>query len=156
MSREGRVLDRKKFDKNFRTMKQDVIVELQNTLGHPLLKGVGPAKSGIYALYFQDVLKYVGSAKRTIRQRLKEHIQRLDGRIALNDMTVRFLIFDDSEALYFEDVIIKHHKPEWNKSGFGNGDPGRNKRGASKWHKKFPLIDESETNEILTSQVKGQ
>jgi hypothetical protein len=149
LSLEGGVLDRKKFNKQFRTMTQDVIVELQQHTGsHPLTNCVGPKESGIYALYFKSLLQpiYIGSAKRSLRGRLKDHFKRLTGRVALEEVTVRFITFDSVQAISFEEALILHYCPEWNNSGFGNGDPDRSV-GISKWHQNFPLLNSHKEEE---------
>ena len=135
------MIDYKTFNKYFRIMDQAVFVELRKIERHPLQLGVGPDKGGVYALFHNDVLKYVGSAKSSLRKRLKDHVQRVEGRIPLEEMKVSYIIFDYEQARHFELSLMRdYNKPEWNNSGFGNADPERSK-GISKWHKKYPLLN---------------
>ena len=117
----------------------------------PLAQGVGPLASGIYALYFQEQLVYIGKAskgttksKRTLRARLGEHISKISGRknISLDHMKCRYLTFDSEWWVFAaEFALMAHFKPEWNESGFGSKVPGVGRPGtsrASRWNEKFP------------------
>ena len=168
------MIDRTKNDKEFRRMTHETINELNHAISHELRKDNGPKASGLYALYLKSSLIYIGSTKRTLRQRLNEHVKTLEGRkgLALEDMSFSYITYDGNKARYFEFELTDHYLPEWNKSGFGNADPDRS-LGISKWHTKYPLIDEppvvtsilnledwnvdeSESDEIVTLQAKGQ
>ena len=93
-------------------------------------KGVGPALSGIYALYFRGKLVYIGKAskgttksKRTLRSRLNEHVSKIEDRrnITVAEMQCRYLTFDSEWWVFAaEFALITHYKPEWNASGFGS------------------------------------
>jgi hypothetical protein len=67
-----------------------------------LTKGVGPVASGIYALYHNGQLVYLGmvsrsttKSKRSLRSRLNEHVGKTQSRsgISLDEMACRFLTF---------------------------------------------------------------
>ena len=116
-----------------------------------LKKGVGPAESGIYALYFKGSLIYIGKAskgttksKRTLRARLSEHVGKISGRqnIAISDMEFRYLTFVSEWWVFAaEFALIAHYKPEWNESGFGSKVPGKGRPGTdrvSQWNERFP------------------
>jgi hypothetical protein len=88
-------------DKGIRTQ---VVEKLESSPLLPLTKGVGPAESGIYALYFKGgsrpvyigkVSKDLTKSRRTLRGRLNEHVTKIEGRqnIALADMRCRYLTF---------------------------------------------------------------
>jgi hypothetical protein len=116
-----------------------------------LEKGVGPTESGIYALYFQYRLVYVGKASkettksgRTLRSRLNEHVGKISRRknISLEDMTLRYLTFDSEWWVFAaEYALISRLQPEWNFSGSGSKTPGKGRPGTdrvSDWDSQFP------------------
>ncbi len=85
-----------------RGIRAQVVEKLEASPLLPLEKGVGPAASGIYALYYQDKLVYLGKAsrtmtksRRTLRGRLNEHADKIDGRqnISLGEVKCRYLTF---------------------------------------------------------------
>ena len=128
-----------------------VVDKLQSSPLLPLIKSVGPSASGIYALYFQGELVYIGKAskgttksKRTLRARLSEHVSKIGGRtnLSLDDMKCRYLTFDSEWWVFAaEFALIVQFNPEWNASGFGSKIPGAGRPGTtrvSKWNEKFP------------------
>ncbi len=122
--------------------------------GSPLLslaKGVGPKESGIYALYHNGKMVYIGKAskettksKRDLRSRLNEHVGKINGRqnISMAEMECRYLTFDsDWWVIAAELAIIRHYEPAWNESGFGSKTPGKGRPGThrvSAWDQQFP------------------
>ena len=90
----------------------------------PLIKGVGPQESGIYALYFKGQLVYIGKAskgttksKRTLRARLSEHRLKIAKRqnIQLDDMGCRYLTFVSEWWVFASEfALMAHYRPEWN------------------------------------------
>lgn len=117
----------------------------------PLERGIGPAASGIYALYFKNRLVYIGKAskdvtksKRTLRARLNEHVGKIGGRrnITLAQMRCRYLTFSSDWWVFAaEFALIAHYKPEWNARGFGSKTPGAGRPGTdriSRWTEQFP------------------
>jgi hypothetical protein len=130
-----------------------VVEKLEASPMLALKKGVGPQSSGIYALYFNGGLVYVGKAskgrtksKRTLRTRLAQHVAKISGRknISLNDMQCRYLTFASEWWVFAaEFALIGHYQPEWNNSGFGSNVPGVGRPGTervSTWNKKFPKL----------------
>lgn len=78
-----------------RGIRAQVVEKLETSPLLPLAKGVGPAASGIYALYFKEKLVYIGKAsrettksKRTLRSRFSEHVGKISARhnISLEEM----------------------------------------------------------------------
>lgn len=135
-------------------IRNQVVDKLESSPILPLEKGAGPAESGIYALYFKSGLVYIGKAssgttksKRTLRTRLGEHVQKIEGRdnIDLSDMRCRYLTFDSEWWVFAaEFALISHYSPEWNESGFGSKVPGKGRPGTSRvsrWDEKFPKPD---------------
>jgi Eco29kI restriction endonuclease len=135
-------------DKGIRTQ---VVEKLESSPAVELAKGAGPNDSGIYALYFQNELVYIGKAskgttksQRTLRARLAEHVGKLSQRIGidLGDVTCRYLVFDSEWWVFAaEFALISHYAPEWNASGFGSKTPGIGRPGTdrvSKFDSKFP------------------
>jgi hypothetical protein len=62
-------------------IREQLILKLENSPLLNLARSAGPALSGIYALYWQDKLVYVGKAtkavtksQRDLRTRLNEHL----------------------------------------------------------------------------------
>ena len=134
-----------------RGIRAQVVEKLEASPVLPLAKDVGPAESGIYALYYKDTLVYIGKAtkgltqsKRTLRSRLSEHVGKIRGRqkIALEDMTCRYLTFASEWWVFAaEFALMVHYKPEWNDSGFGSKTPGVGRPGThrvSRWDQLFP------------------
>jgi hypothetical protein len=135
-----------------RGIREQVVEALEKSPLLPLEKGVGPASSGIYALYHDGSLVYVGKASkgttksgRTLRARLNEHVGKIGGRrnIELAEMQCRYLTFASEWWVFAaEFAIIAHYRPEWNESGFGSKVPGKGRPGTdrvSRWDDRFPL-----------------
>lgn len=119
----------------------------------PLVKGAGPQESGIYALYFEGRLVYVGKvsrgttkSKRTLRARLSEHRIKISKRqnITLSKMECRYLTFVSEWWVFAaEFALMAHYNPDWNDSGFGSKVPGKGRPGThrvSRWDTLFPTI----------------
>jgi hypothetical protein len=87
-----------------------------------------PAETGIYGLYVERKLVYIGKAtgKSHLRKRFSEHARKISGRknIKLSQMQCRFLIIAEEWVHYAEHHLINYYKPEWNGSGFGSHVPG--------------------------------
>ncbi len=134
-----------------RGIRAQVVEQLDASPLLPLTKGAGPQESGIYALYYKGELVYIGKAskgmtksKRTLRDRLNEHVGKIGSRqnISLADMKCRYLTFVSEWWVFAaEFALMVHYKPEWNESGFGSKTPGAGRPGAdriSRWNEKFP------------------
>lgn len=132
-------------------IRDQVIMALEKSPRLSLTKSIGPQKSGIYALYYQNELVYIGKAssgttksKRTLRTRLNEHINKITGRqnISLDEMSCRYLTFYSEWWVFAAEFsLIAHSNPEWNESGFGSKIPGKGRPGTdriSKWDEQFP------------------
>lgn len=144
------------FDHHFdfdldRAISAQVVEKLEASPLLQLASSVGPAESGIYALYFKESLVYIGKAskgttksKRTLRSRLNEHVIKIEGRknISLKQMHYRFLTFNSEWWVFAaEFALMVHYRPEWNESGFGSKTPGKGRPGTdrvSKWNELFP------------------
>lgn len=137
-----------------RGIRVQVVEKLEESPPLPLVKGVGPQASGIYALYFRGQLVYVGKAsrgttrsKRTLRARLSEHRLKIAKRrnITLDEMQCRYLTFVSEWWVFAaEFALMAHYDPDWNDSGFGSKTPGRGRPGThrvSPWDRSFPPID---------------
>jgi hypothetical protein len=128
-----------------------VLERLEQSPQLPLERNVGPRASGIYALYYKGALVYIGKAtkeltksRRTLRDRLNEHINKISGRqfIAPADMSCRYLTFQSEWwVIAAEFAVMMHYQPEWNASGFGSKVPGVGRPGTSRvsrWDAQFP------------------
>jgi hypothetical protein len=135
-----------------RGIRMQVVEKLEQSPILALTKNVGPADSGIYALYLKGNLVYIGKAskgttksQRTLRDRLNEHVGKIEARqnIQLEDMSCRYLTFLSEWWVFAaEFAIIAHYRPEWNESGFGSKTPGKGRPGTdriSKWNQQYPL-----------------
>lgn len=97
---------------------------------------------GLYRLFVEDsageyVTKYVGAAEESVRGRLRRHHRKLAGRRRIHAKDVFFSHLYVSEELasfgsrfVIAAPLIRKLDPEWNRNGFGNFDPGRNRDGA--------------------------
>ena len=134
-----------------RGIREQVVEKLEASPLLPLTRGVGPVRSGIYALYFKGNLVYIGKAsrgttksKRTLRSRLNEHIGKIESRrnITITDMQCRYLTFDSEWWVFAaEFALMAYYEPEWNESGFGSKSPGVGRPGTeriSRWNELFP------------------
>jgi hypothetical protein len=132
-------------------IRAQVVEKLEASPLLPLERGVGPAASGIYALYYHDKLVYLGKTSRTLtkshrtlRGRLNEHVGKISHRenIVLDDVKCRYLTFaSDWWVFAAELALISHYEPEWNASGFGSKTPGVGRPGTnrvSRWDVMFP------------------
>lgn len=134
-----------------RAIREQVVEKLETSPLLALKKGVGPKLSGIYALYFKSKLVYVGKAskgttksRRTLNDRLDEHVTKIGGRqnIKLSQMRCRFLTFESEWWVFAaEFALMMHYDPEWNGSGYGSKVPGKGRPGTdrvSRWNELFP------------------
>lgn len=134
-----------------RGIREQVVEKLEASPLLPLTKGAGPALSGIYALYFNDKLVYIGKAskgttksRRTLRDRLGEHADKIHSRqnITVTQMRCRYLTFESEWWVFAaEFALITHYNPEWNGSGFGSKIEGKGRPGTdrvSRWNDLFP------------------
>jgi len=134
-----------------RGIRTQVVEKLEISPLLPLQKNVGPQSSGIYALYFKARLVYIGKAskgttksKRTLRDRLNEHVGKISERqnITISNMQCRYLTFQSEWWVFAaEFALMTHYRPEWNESGFGSKVPGIGRPGThrvSRWNELFP------------------
>lgn len=131
-------------------IRDQVTKKLESSPLRPLTRDVGPKESGIYALYHNGKLVYVGKAsrettksERTLRTRLNEHVGKIEGRqnITLGEMQCRYLTFDSEWWVFAaEYVLIAYYNPEWNGSGYGSKVPGAGRPGikVSLWNQMYP------------------
>jgi hypothetical protein len=115
--------------------------------------GQVPAAQGIYTLWHQGALVYVGKADK-LSKRLQEHHEKISGRrnMSLNDMKFSaLLVHPNWTALAPESALIRHYKAagaacDWNGNGFGPHDPGRDRETTNKapdgFDALFPIEDQ--------------
>lgn len=133
-------------------IRAQVIDKLEASPLLPLVTGVGPRESGVYALFYLGDLVYVGKAskettksQRTLRGRLAEHRIKIAGRqnVELCDMQCRYLTFSSEWWVFAAEYsLIVHYAPNWNSSGFGSKTPGVGRPGTSlvsRWNELFPV-----------------
>jgi Eco29kI restriction endonuclease len=94
---------------------------------------------GVYQLFNEETLVYVGKTDGSMRKRLSEHVEKISGRnnISLDEMTFSALYVSPNwTALAPETTLIAHYRREglcaWNGNGFGPHDPGRSREETNK------------------------
>lgn len=96
---------------------------------------------GVYAIYYQTLLVYIGSTK-NLRARLNKHRDKLRraSKIVLEDCNYRCIDHCGRYgALAAEAQLIAHYRPEWNTLGFGSNAHGKGRLNQmqSQWDDKF-------------------
>jgi hypothetical protein len=106
----------------------------RGSLSHDHVTAVVPEAQGIYQLFHNDQLVYIGKtdAESGLRRRLQRHAFTILSRhnldvARMSFKAVRVLVFS---AMDLETALIRHYRDNgsatvWNGSGFGNNDPGR-------------------------------
>ena len=89
-------------------------------------------RGGVYALFEDDVLLYVGKSTRDLVGRLGQHRRKLSGRTGSVLQRVSFktvYVAEDLDAMAPEKMLIGRLRSDgqaaWNTNGFGNKDPGK-------------------------------
>ena len=134
-----------------RGIRTQVVEKLEASPLLPLTKGVGPVRSGVYALYLKGALVYIGKAskgttksKRTLRERLNEHVGKINGRenISIAEMQCRYLTFASEWWVFAaEFALMDYYQPNWNASGFSSKTPSVGRPGTdrvSRWNALYP------------------
>ncbi len=127
--------------------------------------GAIPEEQGVYQLYLDDELVYVGKtdAEAGLRNRLYRHACKIKHRLNLEPArvtlkAVRIYVFT---AMDLESELIRHYggvkNLAWNGSGFGSNDPGRErdttKVKATNYDALFPIdVDREVELEISEGQ----
>lgn len=90
-----------------------------------------PDAQGVYLLIHDGDIRYVGKtdAEAGLRTRLARHARKFEQRKNIRPEDVRYkaaqiLVLT---AMDIETKVINHYGSEWNGSGFGSNDPGRNR-----------------------------
>lgn len=123
-------------------IRSQLVRHLESTPKLQLARGVGPNESGLYAIFFDDKLVYIGKATktftksgRTLRARLAEHVRKLSARtgVDLGRFQVTYATFEsDWWVVAGEVALIRHLNPPWNDSGFGSKTPGAGRPGTDR------------------------
>ncbi|MDZ3830759.1 MAG: Eco29kI family restriction endonuclease [Sphingopyxis sp.] len=123
-------------------IRAQLVEHLETTPKLALEKGVGPLESGLYAIFLDGDLVYIGKATktftksgRTLRARLGEHVGKLSARTGgdLSRFQVTYATFDsDWWVVAGEVALIRHLSPPWNDSGFGSKTPGVGRPGTNR------------------------
>ncbi|MCM0020619.1 MAG: GIY-YIG nuclease family protein [Tagaea sp.] len=112
---------------------------------------------GVYELFHKGQLVYVGKtdAKAGLRQRLSQHALKIKHRIGLDPSdvsfkAVRIFVFT---AMDLEADLIVHRKKRgklaWDKSGFGNKDPGRKRDQSTVKRSHFDALHRIDTERVI-------
>jgi Eco29kI restriction endonuclease len=116
-----------------RALADQLATGLDNLTPAPLdMRRIGHLQDrpGIYQLYQDGLLVYVGKAELSLPGRLTKHYRKLSGRENVGAMTFACLYVDeDLHAVAPERLLITRYVgaglAPWNNSGFGNNDPGK-------------------------------
>lgn len=95
-----------------------------------------PNAQGIYLLLHGDTVKYVGKTDSDagLNLRIRRHQRKLRDRrnISPEDVSFKAVQVLVLTALDIETELRRHYSPEWNGSGFGANDPGRERETTTK------------------------
>ncbi len=137
-----------------------LVPQLDAMTGEPLTSAATaflPDAQGVYLLIHQKKVHYVGKtdAEAGLRTRLTRHVAKFEQRDNIGPADVEFkaaqiLVLT---AMDIETQLISHYRADWNGSGFGSNDPGRERETTAKppqgFDARFPInIDRAV--EILT------
>lgn len=120
-----------------RALSDQLISSLAELQPEPLTEAAVSAlenKPGVYQLYLEASLVYVGKADKAVPTRLLRHYRKLAGRANIDLAAVTYsalFVYEDLQAVAPETLLINHYRRRggapWNFNGFGNNDPGRNR-----------------------------
>ncbi len=118
-----------------RALRDQLLDALGNLATAPLTEAnlaIVASRPGVYQLFVNDRLVYVGKAARNLRERLDQHRKKLSGRRSNLLETASFkcvYVSEDMDAIAPETMLITHFRQSgeapWNFNGFGNKDPGK-------------------------------
>lgn len=106
-----------------------------------------PDAQGVYLLIYEGQVRYVGKtdAEAGLRTRLVRHTKKFEHRnnIVPNDIAFKAAQILVLTAMDVESRLIKHFRADWNGSGFGSNDPGRERETTNKpeqgFDARFPI-----------------
>lgn len=118
---------------------------------------------GIYQLYLNGELVYVGKADRSLRGRLGDHHRKITGRlnIDIGDMTFTGLYLEGTWIpVGPEQMLIKRRetqgsKPLWNFNGFGINDPGKERDTTNFGSDHFDVLYPANLDFVINAVVEG-
>lgn len=89
-------------------------------------------RPGVYQLYEDTQLVYVGKADTSLPDRLMKHHRKIEARLNVGAMGFTCIYVDeDLHAVAPERLLINRYRSggglPWNGNGFGSNDPGRNR-----------------------------
>ena len=131
-----------------RAYEDQLTAVLEASPTHPIELPDAPQIFGVYVLYWDEVMVYVGQA-RNLRNRLRDHLRKIQGRQGINasDVTCKYLTIARLwEVARAEAVLIARFNPEWNGiPGFSSHAPGSGRPGrpgyVNQWDQRFPPIN---------------
>ena len=111
-----------------RAYEDQLVSALEASPQHSVREPESPRAPGVYLLYRDGLPVYVGKAK-SLRNRIRDHLRKIDGRdgIEVDQVTCRFLTISRLwEVARAEEVLISRFSPEWNGiAGFSMHAPGQ-------------------------------
>jgi hypothetical protein len=139
------------FELNLMKAVMDQLVpSLDGLPGAPLTyanASVLPDAQGVYLLIHEGAVRYVGKtdAEAGLRTRLIRHVKKFEQRRNIKPEDVMFKAVQVLvlTAMDVESRLIAHYGAEWNGSGFGSNDPGRERETTNKadqgFDARFPI-----------------
>ena len=120
-----------------------------------------PDAQGVYLLIHDGEVRYVGKtdAEAGLRTRLARHARKFEQRRNVRPEDVQFkaariLVLT---AMDIESRLIAHYGSEWNGSGFGSNDPGRERETTNKpeqgFDARFPIDIDTPLSLLATGQT---
>jgi hypothetical protein len=127
-----------------------LVPKLDAMIGEPLTRAATaqlPDAQGVYLLVHQGQVQYVGKtdAQAGLRTRLTRHVAKFEQRdnIVSSDVEYKAAQILVLTAMDIETELIRHYKADWNGSGFGSNDPGRERETTAKppqgFDARFPI-----------------
>lgn len=127
-----------------------LVPNLGGLAGAPLTlanAGALPDAQGVYLLLHDGAVRYVGKtdAQAGLRTRLVRHVRKFEQRrnIKPDDVMFKAAQVLVLTAMDVESRLIAHYGAEWNGSGFGSNDPGRERETTNKpdqgFDARFPI-----------------
>jgi hypothetical protein len=106
-----------------------------------------PDAQGVYVHFHEGAVRYIGKtdAEAGLRTRLARHVKKFEHRrnIKPSDVAFKAVQVLVLTAMDVETRLIGHYGAEWNGSGFGSNDPGRERETTNKpeqgFDARFPI-----------------
>jgi hypothetical protein len=140
-----------------------LVPRLERLEGEPLTLDATqelPDDQGVYLLIHDGQVTYVGKtdAEAGLRTRLSRHVRKFEQRrnIVATDVQFKAAQILVLTAMDIETQLIKHYHAEWNGSGFGSNDPGRERETTNKPQQGFDARFPIDIDLPINAQLAGE